>query len=103
MQETKPNYEHLGFNTYMCRTQAGFKQALKHFGKRYEITDGRGNNASLQNLKDRLRGYPKCYPSKVEFSYVYCGGDYDIVAKCLPVRKAVEVLSKFLDKLKGHK
>lgn len=65
MQELKPNYEYVGFNTYARRTQAGFKRALKHYAKTYE-PDG-----DFQSIKNRLNGYPKSYPSKVVFTYTY--------------------------------
>lgn len=94
MTEPKTNYEYLGFNTYVCRTQAGFKQALKHYAKAYEL-DG-----DFQSIKNRLNGYPKSYPSKVVFTINY--GYRTIEANCVPINVAVQSAEKFLDKLKQH-
>lgn len=94
MQELKPNYEYIGFNTYVCRTQAGFKQALKHYAKAYEL-DG-----DFQSIKSRLNGYPKSYPSKVVFTYTY--GWNTIEANCVPINVAIHRAETFLDKLKQH-
>lgn len=89
----KPNYEYIGFNTYVCRTQAGFKQALKHYAKAYELGE-------FKEVNNRLNGYPKSYPSKVIFTYTY--GWNTIEANCIPINVAVQRAETFLNKLKQH-
>ena len=68
----KPNMTKLSHNTFIVRTQAGFRKALKDY-KRYMCCD-----------KMELSGYPKIYPSLVVFSMQYRGYEY-IVAHCTPV------------------
>lgn len=92
MQDMKQNYEYIGFNTYACVLQAGFKQALKHYCKAY--------GEDLKGVKGRLNGYPKSYPSKVVFTYTY--GWNTIETNCVPITIAIHSAETFLDKLKQH-
>ena len=71
-----------------------FKHALKHYAKAYEL-DG-----DFQSIKNRLNGYPKSYPSKVVFTYMY--GWETIAANCVHINVAVQRVETFLDKLKQH-
>lgn len=74
-----PNYKHIGGNMFVCRTQAGFKQALKIWA-----------NGSM-GTKD-TQGYPKAYPSIVGFSNEYFGYHY-IHAHCIPLNTFNEALA----------
>lgn len=60
------NFEHLGGGHYTVRTQAGFKQALRHYHAPY------GEEADV-------RGYPSSYPSLIHISTAYCGYHYTVV------------------------
>ena len=64
-QPLLPNYEHVGGNIYIVRTQAGFKQARRHWG--LYISSMEGNDSE---------GYPSSYPSLVTFSAEYRGYHY---------------------------
>lgn len=59
------NFEHLGGGHYTVRTQAGFKQALRHFHAPYDAED--------------VRGYPSSYPSLIHISTAYHGYHYTVV------------------------
>lgn len=60
---TLPNWRALDSGRYMVRTQAGLKQALKHWlvlhDYQYDIR------------RQDFRGYPKQYPAVVWFSWDY--------------------------------
>ncbi len=60
-----PNYEHVGGNIYIVRTQAGFKQARKHWGIYISGFEGSDTNC-----------FPASYPSIVTFSAEYRGYHY---------------------------
>lgn len=61
--EQRTNWRQLDSGHYLVRTQAGYKQALKHW---IRAMDWEGE------LKCReFRGYPKSYPSVVSFSWDY--------------------------------
>lgn len=57
----KENYSHVDGSFYIVRTQAGFKQAMKHWWG--------------EELGE-VHGYPTAYPSLVSFSQGYNGGIY---------------------------
>lgn len=63
-----PNFEHIFGPVYAVRTQAGFKQAAKHFLKGIESSTS--------------HGYPTSYPAVVSFEYRYDGGGHVLVASC---------------------
>lgn len=56
-----PNWQHLSGSFYMVRTQAGFRNALRHY------LEGEGLDC---------RGYPRTYPAMVCFSHGYNGSIY---------------------------
>lgn len=64
-KHTLPNYEHVGGNVYVVRTQAGFKQARRHWG--IYISGSEGTDCD---------SYPASYPSLVTFSAEYRGYHY---------------------------
>jgi hypothetical protein len=64
-----PNFEHIFGSVYVVRTQAGFKQATRHYLK--GATD-----------VDHCCGYPTSYPSVVSFDHRYDGGGYALTARC---------------------
>ena len=61
-----PNFTHIKGRCYVVRTQAGFRQALKHYNGGDKF--------------DEVQGYPKAYPSFVvwdrhewkEIAYAQC-------------------------------
>lgn len=82
------NMKYLGGNKYVVRTQAGFKQAIKHYDpvKELYVSDQYGFT------------YPKKYPSIVEFGSWYAGCDY-LWSRCTPIAEYRQYLSNLLDKL----
>lgn len=80
MYEDRTNWTYVGNGFYLVRTQAGFKQAAKHFYGRNEET-----NKALKEMKD----YPTKYPSVCTFSMSYVGYTY-ISALCIPVNKLLD-------------
>lgn len=63
--ELPPNWTHIKSSFYLVRTQAGFRQALKHF------QGENGDDAECRN-------YPKTYPAVVSFSWGYNGSIYTL-------------------------
>lgn len=61
----RPNYEVLGRGFYLVRTQAGFRQAIKH---RF------ANSPSIR--EERPRNWPRSYPAIVSISEGYEGYYY---------------------------
>lgn len=73
---TRENMRCLGNGFYLCRTQAGFRKAVKtHFVDRMDIV-----------------GFPKSYPSLVHLSAGYCGYHY-VLAECLPVSEVLSAIT----------
>jgi hypothetical protein len=60
-----PNFEHILGPVYMVRTQAGFRQACKHY-----LGDEKAESCS---------GYPTNYPSVVCLEYRYMGGVHELM------------------------
>lgn len=58
----RPNWRHIGGSLYEVRTQAGFKQAVKHY------------NDNFVGFKGEVNGYPTIYPSVVVFHAGYHNG-----------------------------
>jgi hypothetical protein len=79
---TLPNYEKIGGATYVCRTQAGFKQALRDFTGPEPAFD-----------RTESHGYPKSYPSLVTLSWGYAGHDF-VRAQCMHVNRVLDALDK---------
>lgn len=59
-----PNFTHVGGDLYIVRTQAGFKQAIRHW---------RGESCTGER---RVEGYPTSYPALIALSRGYSGYDY---------------------------
>lgn len=78
-----PNFTYLGKNFYVVRTQAGFKQALKHFVSAEEYP----------SYKNDIVGYPGSYPSLVHLSLGYRGSNY-IRADYMHITKLVAELNQ---------
>ncbi len=57
-----PNVEAVTHNTFVVRTQAGFRQALKAWGGKVK--------------GDTIHDWPTAYPSLVTFTVGYCGYHY---------------------------
>lgn len=74
MHMTRPNYKQITYGVYVVRTQAGFKQALKHF-----------------DAYSHVEGFPTSYPSVVFISDNYHGYHYTEV-KCIHVNKMRDML-----------
>lgn len=68
------NMEHIRGNFYLVRTQAGFRQAFKHYEEDGDIKPS------------EVRGWPRSYPSLVAFSQGYEGYTY-IRAQCIHINK----------------
>lgn len=82
------NMKHLGMNKYLVRTQAGFKQAIKHY-----------DPAQVLHISEQYSfSYPKKYPSVVEFGSWYAGCDY-LWSRCTPIAEYRQYLSNLLDAL----
>jgi len=71
-----PNFTALGEGFYVCRTQAGYKQAVKHFID----YDGESD----------VWGHPESYPSVVSLSH----GTGIVKANCLHINNFREGLDK---------
>ena len=54
-----PNWSHVQGPFYIVRTQAGLRQALRHWGRESHESD--------------VRGYPKSYPALICISWAYSG------------------------------
>lgn len=61
----RPNFENLGGGTYLCRTQAGFKQAAKHWTQRHGLE--RKVCGPDADWFEQSR-FPTAYPAIVRFS-----------------------------------
>ena len=83
---SRPNWRYAGNGYFLVRTQAGFKQALKHFVGQ--------NDFSLTQLE----GFPRAYPSVVRFSWAYRGCDY-VQAHCVPLDRFKQQMQALLDDL----
>lgn len=70
----KPNFTHLNGSLYVVRTQAGFKQARKHY-----VDDN-------PELLERSVGFPLSYPSFVVMHNRYYGYHY-LECECYPVNE----------------
>jgi hypothetical protein len=79
-----PNFTYLGQGFYVCRTQAGFKQALRHYA---------GTDYPDFARADDIVGYPDTYPSVVALSIGYRGSQY-IRANCMHVNEMRTKLDK---------
>ena len=77
----KPNMRKLANGTYVVRTQAGFRRAIKDYFDEYE----------LRSVSE-IDGYPTAYPSVVRFNFLH--GWNKPQAFCTP-------LNKYLQHLKG--
>lgn len=82
-KEKLPNWEYLKCNMYIVRTQAGFRQAVKHFW---------GEHAKGSDLK----GYPEKFPSLVVLSEGYCGYSF-VRANCIHLNDIAYALSRHAD------
>lgn len=61
------NWVHLGGSFYVCRTQAGFKQAVKHFMR---------SDSLIPAQRCNIEGYPTSYPALVSLTTGYRGYTY---------------------------
>lgn len=77
-----PNYEHVGGNIYIVRTQAGFRQARRHWGDCISGMEGNDGDS-----------YPTSYPSLVTFSAEYRGYHYTHV-HAVHLNKAFPIINK---------
>lgn len=85
------NYCHLWGHTYLAWTQAGFNQCLYHL---YGATKDRGPAYSRATLREAVRGFPKKYPSLIEFDIrdMFEGGM--IYAYCKPAVEVIGILKQ---------
>lgn len=61
MSELPDNWTHVRGSFYIVRTQAGLRQALRHFGRMND---------------EEVRGYPRSYPALISISYGYTGSTF---------------------------
>jgi hypothetical protein len=80
---TLPNFTKIGHGFYVVRTQAGFKQAIKHYVGADEYSE----------WKDDIEGHPDSYPSVVHLSIGYRGDNY-VRASCMHVNEFRKGLDK---------
>ena len=80
------NMKHLGGSKYVVRTQAGFKQAIKHYDP----------NKDLHVSEQYGFRYPISYPSVVEFGWNYYGAEY-LWSICTPIAEYRQRLSNLLE------
>jgi hypothetical protein len=73
------NFKQIARGVYVVRTQAGFKQAIKHW---------------YQCWPEDIRGYPEKYPSVVSFSEGYDGGSWTVVSHCTHVNDMIRHLKE---------
>jgi hypothetical protein len=69
----RQNFKPISSSIYSVRTQAGFKQAVKHY-------------VGCDSIKSEVSGFPKKYPSIVIFSDAYSGYHYT-VADCFTAKE----------------
>lgn len=72
------NVYRLKENIFVCRTQAGFKKAIRTFAE---------SNVTPHN-------HPKEYPCLVVFNWNYNGGGHDLCCSCLPMNALREVVER---------
>ena len=66
--------------TYVVRSEAGFRKALKDF---------RGN---FDNSDDELDNYPKTYPALIVLNNQYNGGNYINTCKVYPLHLLKQIV-----------
>jgi len=82
------NMQHIKGGFYLVRTQAGFRQAFKHYEQEGDIKPS------------EVHGWPKKYPSLVVFSEGYAGYTF-IRAQCIHINKLKDfVLDKSVNDLR---
>lgn len=93
MSEQRANVRRLSNGCYLCRTQAGFRKAIKAYFDDHEL-----------QKPCEIMGYPSKYPSVVRFSFVY--GWNEPRADCTPLNEykahIKKVLSELLDDLESE-
>lgn len=83
------NYRHLGKGFYLVRTQAGFKQAAKHWWgpENGDVFDSHDYNYDTAN-------YPTSYPCLIVFSSIYMGGSYALGINCIHVNRIKDIIKQ---------
>lgn len=76
-QKNPANFEPLGQNFYIVRTQAGFRKAVRHY------------NGGDKPPKGTVLGYPHSYPSFVSFSD-YQG--FSINVSCIHLKRLASAI-----------
>lgn len=78
---TVPNFRQVGRkrNAFVCRTQAGFKQALNKYND-----DWKGN----------LVNYPRSYPCLVVFSQEYNGGGFNVRCTVISMNSLRDIIEQ---------
>lgn len=84
----KENMVILSNGSYLVRTQAGFKKAIKHWVEDYWY------------FPDDNFNYPKSYPSVVDF-YHYYKGSHVYNCNCIHLNKYKEKLTKLLKEIEN--
>ena len=82
----KENMTKLPYSYYIVRTQAGFKQALNDF-----------NKEAYEHGQTEFMGYPKSYPSIIQFSFHPNMGV--LLRMCEHVNQAKDHFQEILDAL----
>ncbi len=83
----KPNMKKLSCGSYLVRTQAGFKRALKDYLK--------------DSCHEYYGGHPESYPSVVDFYEGYTGYHY-VRASCVHVNKRKEQLEMMIAEIRDE-
>lgn len=81
MSGLPPNMTKIRNNTYIVRTQAGYRKALKDFHKDADPCD------------KEVRSYPKTYPSLVILSSHYNGGNYVTCCQSFHMNELKEIIA----------
>ncbi len=87
------NWHHLGGGFYLVRTQAGFRQAARHYlldpADREHLTGRQEANELIEDVA----GFPTSYPAVCAFSLGYRGQRF-LRADCLHVNALLDGLRR---------
>lgn len=77
----RENMTKIGHSTYVVRTQAGYRKALKDFHKDADPFD------------KKVQSYPKSYPSLIILSSHYNGGNYVTCCKSFHMNELRDIVN----------
>jgi hypothetical protein len=76
----RENWKHISGGFYTVRTQAGFRQAVRHF-------------AGAMDGEYEIKGFPNEYPALVSLSIGYSGNEW-IRVQSLPFHGVLQAISE---------